>query len=244
MSRCKSPLNSLLDVFASLSCSRDARGRRYPLHCTLALILVGVLSGCRNHSQIYAFAKARAELLRRLGFAAPKYPQRSASVGRITAPSEDTLTRVLAGVCPAQLNEALAGFLARMVRRGSQAAIDGKALRGAEEYVLSVFANDVCQVVWQEDVGAKENELSCLERSLKTILARYPNLRLFTGDAAFCHKSIARQLLQARRDYFLQLKAPHTGDVALAEEAFGQLRRRPALATSVEKRAPRKDHKS
>lgn len=238
------PLNSLLDVFASLSSSRSARGIRHPLQATLALVLVAVLSGCRNHSQIAVFGRTRPRLLKRLGFAPPKYGRRGKKRQEICGPSEDTLTRILADLCPNELNEAFSRFLSRMVARGSQAAIDGKALRAADDYVLSVFVNDICQVAWQEDVGSKENELSCLERSIVTILDRYPNLRLFTGDAAFCHKSIARTLAQAKRDYFLQLKAPHTGDVVLAENAFAQLRKRPPLATTVEKRGAQKEAKS
>lgn len=228
----------LHDVFASLKSTRCPRGTRYPLPATLALIVVAVLSGCRNHTQIYVFAQARPQLLKRLGFRPPKYPKRRQNKDRIAAPNEDTLAAILASVPDEELNERFAQWLARMVVRGSQAAIDGKALRGAKEYVLSVFVNDLRQVVWQEAVGTKENELSCLERSLQTILARYPHLRLFTGDAAFCHKTIARQLVRARRDYFLQLKAPHTGDVALAEGSFAQLRSLPPTAQSVEKRGP------
>lgn len=231
-------LKSLLDVFASLKSSRSARGTRYPLDATLALILVAVLSKCENHSQIHVFARRRTGLLRRLGFRPAKYPRKPESKGRIAAPNEDTLARILASVDPAEFNRAFTLFLSRMVARGSQAAIDGKALRGAHEHVLSVFVNALCQVAWQEDVGDKENELSCLERAVLAILEQYPRLWLFTGDAGFCHKSIARCLVEAKRHYFLQLKAPHTGDVALAEEAFNQLRETPPLAKSVEKRGP------
>jgi len=226
MSCSASPLKTLLEVFDSLPSSRAARGTRYPLGPVFALVLVAVLCGCKNHPQISAFAQARPDLLKRLGFRPPKYP------------------RILASVRPDNLNRGLSRFLSRMVKRGAQAAIDGKALRGAHDYVLSVFVNDICQVVWQEDVGRKENELSCLERSISDILSRYPNLRLFTGDAAFCHKSIARSLIEAKRDYFLQLKAPHTTDVALAEDAFAQLRETPPLATRAEKRGPREGPKS
>jgi hypothetical protein len=234
----------LLDVLSKIPCSRRARGQRYPLKSVLALVLVGILSGCRNYSQIYVFAKSRPKLLKHLGFRPPKYPRKTESRGRIAAPNEDTLGRVVASVSTDDLNTCLSTFLVRMVRRGSRAAIDGKALRGAKDYVLSVFANDVCQVVWQENVGTKENELSCLERSLSSVLDRYPNLRLFTGDAGFCHKSVARTLVKARRDYLLQLKAPHTGDVALAKKAFEKLTTREPLAETVEKRGHRAGRKS
>lgn len=233
-------LPALVDVFTALSSARHARGTRYPLHATLSLIFIALLSGCKNYCQIAVFGNTRpAALLKRLGFHPPKYPQKRESRDRIAAPNKDTLASIVASVSPGDFNDALARFLVRMVQRGAHAAIDGKALRGADEYVLSVFANEICQVVWQEDVGRdKENECSCLERSLEAILERYPFLRLFTGDAAFCHKSIARALIQARRDYWLQLKAPHTTDLALAEDAFAQLRHTEPLATTVEKKGP------
>lgn len=60
---------------------------------------------------------------------------------------------ILASVDPAQLNAAFAQFLARMVGRGAVAAVDGKALRGSDDYVLSVFVGEVCQVAWQEGCG-------------------------------------------------------------------------------------------
>jgi len=236
-------LTCLLDVFASLKSSRSPRGTRYPLASTFGLVLVAILSGCKNYTQIYVFGKCRPKLLKQLGFHPPKYPRKPESRGRITAPNEDTLGSIMASVSTQQLNEGLVEFLSRMVQRGSQAAIDGKALRGADDYVLSVFVNDLCQVVWQEDVGAKENELSCLERSIEKILECYPHLKLLTGDAAFCHKTIARSLIKAKRDYFLQLKAPHTTDLALAKDAFAQLRRSPARADQVEKRGARAGRK-
>ena len=243
MSQSACPLKSLLDVFASIHSQRAARGVRYPLNAMLALVLLAVLSGCKNFTQISVFGKSRRTLLKRLGFHPAKYSRKQKGDALICGPSEDTLTRNLASISPELFNEAFAQFLGRMVGRGAQASVDGKALRGADDYVLSVFANDICQVVWQEDVGSKENEMSCLERSLNTILARYPSLRLFTGDAAFCHKSIARSLIQAKRDYFLQLKAPHTTDVGLAKNAFNQLRNTPPLDKTTEKRGLREEAK-
>lgn len=227
----------LLEVFSSLKSSRDPRGTIYPLAATLALVLIALLAGCKNPSQIYAFAQAHPALLPKLGFGPRKRPRKSENKGRLSAPNEDTLQAILASVDHQQLNEKLAQFLGRMVRRGERAAIDGKALRGSDDYVLSVFVNDLCQVAWQEDVGEKENELKVLERALPDILAKYPHLKLFTGDAAFCHKTIARALVAARRDYFLQLKAPHATDVALATDSFTQITSgSPPLARSEEKR--------
>ena len=147
MSQNASPLETLLDVFFSLNSPRAARGTRFHLGSIFSLALIAILSGCKNPCQIEAFAKVRPKLLKKLGFRPPKYPRKKKSRGKVRPPSDDTIKRLLASVTAADLNEALARFLARMVRRGDQAAIDGKALRGAEDYVLSVFVNDICQVV-------------------------------------------------------------------------------------------------
>jgi hypothetical protein len=230
----------LLEVFASLPDSRRRRGVRHPQDATLALVVVGLLAGCKNSSQIFMFGKTHGELLKRLGFRPPKQVRRKERRGRISAPNEDTIAAILNRVSSEELNERFTVFLSRMVTRGAVAAIDGKALRGTKDYVLSVFVNEICQVVWQEDVGTKENELATLERALGEILKKYPQIKVFTGDAAFCHKSIARKLIRAKRDYFLQLKSPHKTDVALAEDTFRQLRAgRAPGAVSEEKRAAR-----
>ena len=227
----------LLDVFATIRSSRDPRGTIYPVAAVLALMVIALLAGCKNPSQIYAFGQAHPALLPRLGFRPRRRPRTAALKGVITAPNEDTLGNILKTVSHRELNAKFALFLGRMVGRGAVAAVDGKALRGSAEHVLSVFVNQIAQVVWQEDVGAKENELRTLERALPQILEQYPQLQLLSGDAGFCHKSIARQLVQARRDYLLQLKAPHATDVALAQDSFAQLTAATApLARSEDKR--------
>jgi hypothetical protein len=231
----------LLDVFSTIQSHRDPRGTIYPVCAVLALVLIALLSGCKNPSQIYAFGQAQPQLLPKLGFRPRRRPRRAERKGLITAPNEDTIGNILKSISPGELNEKFTLFLGRMVARGAVAAVDGKALRGSQDHVLSVFVNEIGQVVWQEDVGAKENELRTLERALPRILEKYPQLKLLSGDAGFCHKSIARQLVKARRDYLLQLKAPHGTDLALARDSFAQLTAAtPSLARSEDKRgAPR-----
>lgn len=89
-----------------------------------------------------------------------------------------------------------------------------------------------------------ENELSALLRILPTLLARLSKVSLFSTDAGFCHKEVARLLVEKKRDYLLQLKAPHTTDVAVAKGAFEQLTRLPPCASTVEKRGARAAGKS
>lgn len=228
---------SLREAFALIPDSRNPKGRLHPLDSIFALAVVAILAGCKNPSHIHQFGKSNPRWLLLLGFRPAKRPRREKNRGRVRGPNEDTISSVFAGISPSVLNEALATWVASRVRRGDVAHVDGKALRNAKDHVLSVFVGRIGQVVWQETVGTKENELSALERSIETVLARYPAIRTFTGDAMFCQKTITRAIVAARRDYFLQLKSPHKTDVAIAEEVFAQQMSLPPLTTdSGEKR--------
>jgi hypothetical protein len=228
---------SLREAFNSIPEVRKPKGLRYPLGSLLSLATVAILAGCKNPSQIYHFGVVNPRWLKRLGFRPPKRPRRKENRGRVRAPNEDTISSVFARIPADVFNQVLARWVASHLRWGTTANLDGKALRGADEHILSVFVGQIGQVAWQETVGTKENELSALERVIATVLEHYPAIRLWTGDAMFCHKTIARALVEARRDYFLQLKAPHKTDVAIAKTAFAQLMTLPPLATdSGEKR--------
>ena len=238
-------LKCLLDVFSSLKCTRKPKGRRYSLSATMSLVLVGLLSGCKNPSQIYVFGKTHPDLLPKLGFHPPVRPRIKENRNRIASPNEDTITTILGLVDKEELNEKLALFLFEMIEKRSVAAIDGKALRGSGDYVLSIFVNEIRHVVWQENVEKKQNEQSALENVLGTILEKYPQIKLFTGDASFCQKKFAKAFIKARRNYFLQLKSPHNTDVELAKDAFRQISpAMPPAARTLGKRGARKGRKS
>lgn len=232
-------VGGLHEALSLLPDPRGTRGRVYPLVPVLLLCLVALLHGCQNPSHIFTFGRLRPALLRRLGFCPPKrrrgksrpWPQ-----GELRCPNEDTIATLLGSVDPARFNEAIARWIARLLPQDARAAVDGKALCGTEEHVLEVFVNDIRLVAWQMPVEEKANELSTLEQHIGEVLARYPQLRLLTGDAMFCQKTVARAIVTARRHYFLQLKSPHKTDVGTARDALTQLSRTPALATSEGKR--------
>lgn len=228
----------LLEAFQTIPDARDPRGRRYELAPQLCLVTIGLLSGCENVSHIHHFGIVHPEMLKALGYRPSKRPRSSARKGMIFSPNEGTLANMLAQVPQEEINRCLGLWLGTMLTDGQMtAAIDGKALRGSGGHVLSVFVDKLRQVLWQQDVGEKTNELSTLERVLPQILAEFPQITLLTGDAGLCHKTIARQIVQAGRDYFLQLKAPHDTDVATARGAFEQITQaRKPLSSTVEKR--------
>lgn len=228
---------TLLECFSKLPDRRKPRGLQHPLPAILSLCLVALLNGCKNPTQIFVFGKSRAGLLSRLGFRPPKQRRGPKPEGGISCPNEDTIAATLRRVTPDEFNSCIGAWLAGQLPARVEAACDGKALRGTEEHVLEILVNKLCLVVWQFPVGEKENELSALEAKLAAILAAFPQLKLLTGDAMFCHKSIARILVEARRHYLLQLKSPHKTDVEIARYAMWQLAKSTApLASATEKR--------
>lgn len=227
----------LLEAFRTIEDPRDPRGRRYELAPLLAFTVVALLAGCSNVSQIYHFGCMQPQLLKALGFRPTKRCRLLPRQGVIFSPNEGTIALVLSRIPSEVVNRTLGVWLGRMLAQRVTASVDGKALRGAQGFVLSLFVDEIGQVVWQEDVGEKANELSTLKRVLPKILEAFPQLALFTGDAAFCHKPIARGIVEAGRDYFLQLKSPHETDLKIAADGFSQLTgSRKALAQRAEKR--------
>lgn len=229
--------SSLREVFGAVPDPRSRFGTQYPLASVLSLVVVASLCGCRNPTQIYVFGRHRPQLLAQLGFRPPVKPKHKADRGVLRSPNEDTITHLLGLVKPQDLVAAFASWVNALIGGGEVAAVDGKALRGTEDHVLTVFAVRLRLAVWQKGVGHRQNELSALEAELAAVLHDYPGLRLLTGDAMFCQKEIARQVVAAGRHYLLQLKAPHETDVSIAAHALQQLAKRPPEATSgVDKR--------
>jgi hypothetical protein len=235
---------SLFEVFSSLPDPRSAIGRRYPLGALFSLIVVALLCGEENPEQISRFAKCHPKLLPALGFRPVSQGRSHERRGKITAPSNDMIARSLTFVDGATLNVYLGRWLGRLLARREMAAVDGKALCGQDDYVLSVYCPALGHVFWQESVGEKENEMSALIRILPELLERLGKVRLFTADAGLCHKEVARILVEERRDYLLQLKAPHLTDVRLARDSFEQITSQPPLAETAEKRGVRGGGKS
>ena len=234
----------LAQAFSSLHDPRKAKGLRHGLGALLSLVVVALLCGEENPEQISRFASCHPELLPSLGFRPPSQGRVPGRRERIAPPSNDTIARALRIAEGADLNLHIGDWLGRMLAEREIAAIDGKALRGQLDYTLSVYCPSLGHVFWQETVGTKENELSALLRVLPELLSRLGKVRLFTGDAGFCHKEVARIIVAKKRHYLLQLKAPHLTDLKLAKDSFAQLTLRPPLARTVEKRGARGDAKS
>lgn len=134
-------MRSLPDFFTAIDDPRTRKGRRHPLHSTLALAAAATLCGARGYKAIWEWvdalgdkALARFEVRRRNGVRKP--------------PCQSTIRTVLMSVDPAQLDRALQRWHQQHGADDGALAIDGKTLRnaidaqGMQAHVMSVVGHD------------------------------------------------------------------------------------------------------
>jgi hypothetical protein len=221
-----SALRSLSDHLRKVSDSRSAHGRVYELHGVLCLVVVGLLTGRMGFSQIIALAVghgarrryngAKRERMKRAGVVRPEPSAWLSDIGLLwrgdpTVPGLMQLIRILGGIAPADLQEAMRGWVSDLLETlGAKqyvGSVDGKAMRAGGKHVLSVFLHDVKQVILHEEVGEKKNELSTFREKLSGLLDRYPGLWLLCGDAMFADQTLCALLANRGRHWLFQIKA-------------------------------------
>jgi hypothetical protein len=73
--------------------------------------------------------------------------------------------------------------------------------------MLNVFAHELNLCLAQFPVtGGKPTEPQALRHGLKGLLDHYPFIRLFTADALFTQRPLARVILEADRHYLFAVK--------------------------------------
>lgn len=197
------PAESLLAALRELTDPRHRRGVRHPFDSLMALTFLGLLCRQPDFAAIARWARHHwDELAGPLGFT------------RDYAPHQTTLSRAAARYSVAEFRAALAGWLAGVLGEDELvAAVDGKtskqahAAAGRPIHTLNVFAHGVKLALadWPVD-GDKKTEPEVLKAHLDELFAAYPGLRVLTGDALFCQRSLARAIIDADRDYVLAIK--------------------------------------
>lgn len=146
---------------------RSRRGRWYPLIGLLLVCACAVLSGARTITEITEWGqRATTTVLEQLGI-------RRHLPGRRRAPSQATLTRLLAALDGDALDAAIGAYLAGHDQTdvgGTNSppqpaiAVDGKALSGSahrsqrHRHLLSAVTQAPAVTLAQREVGAKTNE--------------------------------------------------------------------------------------
>jgi hypothetical protein len=226
---------TLLDAFSRLDDPRSARGVRHPFAGMVVLMLLGMLARIREMEVLVRWATVHWDRLRGpLGF------------DREEPPCATTISRTLAKCRVAEFQAALSVWMqAAVADKATEGvvAVDGKTAQcgiddgGDPLHMLNAFVHDLQAVVGQWSTGAeKTNEPTLLRRHLAELLAAYPMLRLFTGDAIFAQRPLAELVCGRGRDYLLQVKANQGDMLDALENCFAHAAQRPPAAQSTNKR--------
>jgi len=208
-----SPL-SLAEALAPLPDPRSPHGQRFPLVPVLSLVTLGLLLGRQSLDAIARLGRDYGPaLLLALGF--PR--------GR--GPAKSTLSRLLRRLDAAALEQCLARWAsARLPEGAAVLSPDGKTARGSREgevpgqHLVSAYAPQAEAVLGQLRVDAKTNEHKAALRRLGILPLRD---KVVIGDAAFCQRDLAREVVAAGGDYVFTVKANQPGLAVDVAAGFG-----------------------
>jgi hypothetical protein len=230
------PLSTLLDAFAQVDDPRKARGVRHPYASMLTLVFLGLLCRQTDMAGLQRWAGDHWRTLKApLGFT------------RNRPPHATTISRATARFSLAQFRDAFARWLATLPQAAAAltAAVDGKTSKqgrdahGDPVHMLNVFAHDLNLCLAQFPVtGGKPTEPQALKDGLAELLDHYPSIRLFTADALFTQRPLARVILEADRDFLFVVKDNQPALLEAILTTLGDVTGREPDAKSVEKKGP------
>jgi predicted transposase YbfD/YdcC len=211
--------SGLLEALGAVDDPRACRGRRHGFTAILAAGVCAVLTGARSYAAI-------AEWIADAGV------QQRAKLGliRSDAPDLTTIWRLLVAVDPLQLDRAIGGWLARLLRRRPAGgrrqvvAIDGKSIRGARHrgsggdggghedrapHLMGCIDHSSGVVLAQVAVGSKTNEIPMFSVTLDQI--EDLDGVLVTADAMHAQREHAAYLRRRHAHYLITIKANQPG---------------------------------
>lgn len=196
---------TLFDCLATIPDARSRHGLRHPLSAILGMVVLAVLMGRTSLAGI-------ARLGRQFG------PQLAFALGfrRGKTPSTSTLSRTLAVLDPVAIEDALARWVTARLGPADweHLSLDGKTLCGSRDgevpavHLLAAYAPHAQAVLAQVRVDASTNE----HKTALQLLGVLPLPgRVVVGDAAFCQRDLADQVVQSGGDYVLMVKGNQEG---------------------------------
>lgn len=198
------PITSLLDALGQIEDPRKARGVRHPFTSMLALTFVGLLCRQTDFASLQRWAKDHWRTLKgALGFTRKKPPHAT------------TLSRAVSRFSLEQFRDAFARWLISLPETHSAvvASVDGKTSKQGHDadgdpiHMLNIFAHDLGLSLGQFPVSdGKPTEPQALKAALAELLEHYPFLHLFTGDALFTQRPLARAILDVDCDFLFAVK--------------------------------------
>jgi hypothetical protein len=226
-------VTSLLDSFAQIDDPRKPRGVRHPFTSILALSFLGLLCRQTDFACLQRWAADHWGILQGpLGFRRKKPPHAT------------TISRALARFSLEQFRAAFARWLVSLPQATAlTVAVDGKTSKqghdaqGDPVHMLNVFAHDVGLCLAQFPVtGGKPTEPQALKAALAELIDHYPMIQLFTGDALFTQRPLARVILEVGRDFLFAVKDNQPDLHEAVQASFRDATQRPPDAKTLEKK--------
>jgi predicted transposase YbfD/YdcC len=194
-------MNDLLEWLVTAEDPRQQAKVKHLMRDITAIVFFAELANAAEWSEIYLFAAANEEPLR-------KYLELPHGI-----PSHDTIQRVVAMVSPEYLqefrrrwNEIMAGGMGEKIKK--ILALDGKTQRGngndwqkANRIVSAVDNGGFC--IGETLADDKSNEITAIPELLKQLNVKDA---IVTTDATGCQTGTARLIRKMQADYMLGLK--------------------------------------
>ena len=208
------PATSLYDELATVPDPRGLQGIIHPLPAVMGLVVLALLSGRKSLKAIARFGRQYgAPLAHALGFR------------RAKTPSASTLSRTLRRFDAARLEATLSRWIRARIDPDAfdHISIDGKALRGSRDgdvpgqHLVAAYAPAVEAVLAQVRVDSKTNEHKAALQLLGILPLRG---KVVVGDAMFCQRDLAEQVVGAGGDYVLVAKDNQHGLAVDIEGGF------------------------
>ena len=227
-------LPSLLDALAQVDDPRKPRGVRHPFAAIPALAFLGLLCRETDFACLQRWAVDHWSTLRgALGFTRKKPPHAT------------TISRALARFSLEQFRAGFARWLAALPQATAvTVAVDGKTSKqghdahGDPVHMLNAFAHELGLCLAQFPVtDGKPTEPQALKAALAELTDHYPMLRLFTADALFTQRPLARVILEADRDFLFAVEDNQPDLHEAVEASLGDVAGRPPDAKAAEKKA-------
>ena len=208
----------LLRFFDELEDPRMDRTKLHSLSDILVITICAVICGADEWTEIELFGKSKRKWFATF-LALPN-----------GIPSHDTFGRVFSRLDPQQLEQCFQRWMGAMVELGGGQliAIDGKTIRRSFDkadskaaiHVVSAWSETNSLVLGQLATDEKSNEISAIPRLLKMLDITDS---VVTTDAMGCQKAIAKQIVNQKGHYVLQVKKNHAGLHDVMEEMFDEL---------------------
>lgn len=205
---------TLAEVLTELPDPRSRHGCFHPLPAVLNLVVLGLLMGRKSLSAIARLGRTYGTpLAHALGFRRGKTPAKS------------TLSEILRAVDSQALEDALSRWVrSRLPADLEHFSLDGKTLKGSRDgqlpaqHLLSAYAPQVQAVLAQMRVQATTNE----HKTALQLLGLLPLAgKVVVGDAIFCQRDLARQVVSQGGDYVFVVKDNQRGLEADVAAGFG-----------------------